>query len=108
MYLGGRGIHKRTRELSDAIWDKLPYALLGLALMIAGPIVSCGLLLHRFSWEPPLRPEHKIIALLINIACIGGGILLLMPWARAKSAIDAHTAAMRRETEQRGEGWASN
>lgn len=106
MYLNGNGIHRRTRELTNAVWDKLPHAIFGITLATAGPIVTCVLILHRFSWDLPVGGEQKLLALLISGTCIGVGICIARPWFQAKRALDEHAARLRRETELRGKGWA--
>ncbi len=108
MYLNGRGINQRTRELTDAVWDKLLHAIFGSTLAVAGPIITCGLILLMFSLEAPVLPEQKIGAFIVSLSCVVIGVLIARPWFTAKRALDTHTENMRRETEQRGKGWASN
>ena len=104
MYMDGRGIHQRTRALTDALWAKVPQAVIGTSAAIAAPFIG-GLM-----WIAPSREPSSVPWLGIGIAavCVLAGTLVTVPYFQAEAALKRHTREMNAETEKRGEGWAAS
>lgn len=106
LYMNGRGLMKRTRELNYALFDAVPNAILGATMMVCGPPLSWALIIHHFPWDPPLTWIQWTSAALMSLASLIGGWVLCKPWYTARRALRAHREAMEAETAKHGSGWA--
>lgn len=98
-YMDGRGINQRTRELTDALWDAFLPAWLGTSIGIVAIMV--GMIFAFWQDGPILIVGVGLMALGMSAAIGGAG-----PWFEARARLNEHTAAIRRETERYGRGWA--
>jgi hypothetical protein len=99
MYMNGRGVMARTRELTDAMWDALPMSVLGNCGILFG--VGGGVFLL---WDAQTFLQGAGGFAGLGLAVLG--YIAAKPWWTALSALRKHTEAMDAETEKRGRGWA--
>jgi hypothetical protein len=108
MYMDGRGVMARTRKLTNRMWDQLLNVILGWSLMLCGPLLFWAVFISHMPWEAPPDVADKIIFCFGTACSIIAGGLLARPWHMAVRELKRHTAAMERETELRGNGWAES
>lgn len=108
LYMNGHGVSEKTDELIDALWAEVPIAIVSTSLIFIGPLLSWAFFIHRFPWEPPITGWHWVAAGGVSILSVALGVLGSLRYWRAERVLRKHTSAMRRETERRGEGWASS
>lgn len=97
LYMGGRGVMKRTEELSDRMWDEMGPAWIGSVL--AAMSAFCAVVSIAF--------ESYFLGIAL-IAPIPVGIAMALPWFKTKAEIAAHRQAMAAETAKHGKGWAKD
>ena len=105
MYMDGIGVQKKTRHLTDIVWDNLLYGIFGLWIALCGPLLSWAFLIQKFPWEsPPTDFDLGAAAATASIA-VAIGLKMFWRYFRAMRALKKHTQNMEDETERRGPGW---
>lgn len=122
VYMNGFGVQERARELRDdmfkavdAMWGALIPCYIGTCAAVLGPLMSYWFLIDRFPWEPQTTTSHYVLAIIISIASVVGGVWAAIPWFKASHEVrarrricEAHTERMKAETAKHGPGWANS
>jgi hypothetical protein len=103
IYMNGVGIQERTRKLTAAAWDAVPGAFLGTAGGVVIAFLGIGI---AFMPDGQTTTVDYIIAAVSVPVGVAALIYFSAPWHRAIRELNEHTAAMKRETEKYGKGWA--
>lgn len=106
IYMNGRGISDKTRELNDAVWDAFDNAFIGAVIGIFAITLSVfgAFAAGHIGRSPPL-------VLLFGVIGFAGAVVwykMHQPWRNAMDATIAHREAMEAETKKRGKGWAQS
>lgn len=100
LYMGGRGVLKKTDELVDASWATIFHGVIGYTIATVVPIFA--LVVALANWDLWVT----VCSIIIALVSVFGGFEIARPRRDAMAALVAHRKAVEAETEKRGPGWA--